>query len=135
MSFRVILILPLLLLGLSAQGQIIDVPETMPGDDKNISVQKISSSKDATVYIIWVRDTVKPHFHANHTETIYMVEGEARFYLGDDMHLVSAGDFFLIPRNTVHSVRVISTDPVKVISTQCPEFFGKDRVFVEPKKP
>ena len=41
------------------------------------------------------------------------------------------GDFVFIPKNTPHSVNVISKVPLKVISVQAPFFDGKDRVLLE----
>ncbi len=47
----------------------------------------------------------------------------------DEIYSLKSGDFFTIPQNTVHSVTVTSKNPMKIISSQTPEFFGKDRIF------
>ena len=41
------------------------------------------------------------------------------------------GDIIFIPMNTVHSLKVTSSIPVKVLSVQSPRFDGKDRIFVD----
>ncbi len=132
-------LISLLLLFIPNQGiaqEVVSTHKHEASEKKNIVVEKISNSEDASVYLIWVRDTVKPHYHEDHTETIYLQEGEVRFYVDVDVHLMKAGDFILIPRRAVHSVKVLSEGGAKVISTQCPEFFGKDRIFVtESEKP
>ncbi len=97
----------------------------------NILVKPIGSTKDASTYVIWVKDTVKSHYHAEHTETIVMLGGKARFYLADSVFTIVEGDHFIIPPKAIHSVKVLSEEPAKVLSTQCPEFLGKDRIFVD----
>ena len=42
---------------------------------------------------------------------------------------ISQGDYFRIPENTYHALKVTSKEPIKVLSVQSPEFLGKDRVF------
>ncbi|MDA9820461.1 cupin domain-containing protein [Salibacteraceae bacterium] len=134
MQIRLIACLLILFPILGKSQEVISTHEHKPSETKNIVVEKISNSEDATVYLIWVLDTVKPHYHAEHTETIYLQEGEIKFYVNEDVHRMKAGDFFLIPRRAVHSVKVTSEGGAKVISTQCPEFLGKDRIFVEEEQ-
>jgi mannose-6-phosphate isomerase-like protein (cupin superfamily) len=42
---------------------------------------------------------------------------------------IKHGDVIFIPKNTFHSVKTTSKEPLKVISIQAPYFDGKDRVF------
>lgn len=44
---------------------------------------------------------------------------------------IKAGDYFFIPKGSLHYVKVTSAMPLKVLSIQSPFFDGKDRVFVE----
>lgn len=97
----------------------------------NIKVEKLSTAAEASAFLIWVKDTVKKHYHAEHTENLYILEGEGRFYLGNKVYDIKAGDYFQIPRKSIHSVKVKSKIPLKALSVQSPEFFGKDRVFVD----
>ena len=46
-----------------------------------------------------------PHHHAECESSIYLIEGEARFYAGDDLHQrvdAKAGDFIWVPAHEVH---------------------------------
>jgi mannose-6-phosphate isomerase-like protein (cupin superfamily) len=45
---------------------------------------------------------------------------------------VKSGDYFRIPKNTFHSLKVKSKNSMKVLSVQSPEFLGKDRIFEKP---
>ena len=82
--------------------------------------------------MIWVKEGVKAHYHAVHSENIVVLEGEAMMSLGDDLFMIKKGDFVNIPKGTVHSVtQILSDEPLKVLSIQSPYFDGTDRIFVE----
>jgi len=104
-------------------------PET--NDYENITVKKLSTDINSTTFAIWIKQSVKLHKHVNHVENVYITEGSGEFQLGDSIHQVKSGDLIVIPKNTWHGVKVNSTNPMKVISVQSPEFIGKDRVFKE----
>lgn len=97
---------------------------------ENLLVKKLYSDSLSSTFVIWVKNGVKAHRHVVHTETIYVLEGEGKFKLGDEAMMLKPGDLFTIPMNVVHSL-VVTRGPMKVISVQSPEFLGKDRVWEE----
>ena len=103
--------------------------EPINEDYDNISITKLSTNSDATTFAIWIKKKVKIHKHINHTEHVYIKQGKGKFQLADSLYNVKTGDLIIIPKNTWHGVIVESRNPMKVISIQSPEFFGKDRVF------
>ena len=103
--------------------------EPINKDYDNISITKLSTNSDATTFAIWVKKKVKIHKHINHTEHVYIKHGKGKFQLADSLYNVKTGDLIIVPKNTWHGVIVESRNPMKVISIQSPEFFGKDRVF------
>ena len=107
----------------------IDIIEPTNEDYDNISITKLSSNSDATTFAIWIKKKVKIHKHINHTEHVYIKQGKGKFQLADSLYNVKTGDLIIVPKNTWHGVIVESRNPMKVISIQSPEFFGKDRVF------
>jgi mannose-6-phosphate isomerase-like protein (cupin superfamily) len=100
------------------------------GEWENVSVEKIADDSLSTTFMLWIRGGVKHHFHETHTESVFILEGEGRMDLGDKSFDVKAGDYILIPRNTVHAVTATST--LKVLSIQTPRWVVEDRKFVEP---
>jgi len=98
---------------------------------KNISVKNLSHHANSSSFIIWVKDSVKAHYHKEHTETILVLEGEGEMMLGNDTVMLSKGVFVEIPPETIHSVKVTSRRRIKVLSVQAPEFMGEDRHFIE----
>ncbi len=118
--------------GLQAQTEVLDLIGLEPAEDyENIHVQKIGTDDHSTSFVIWVKDEVKPHFPADHTETLYVLSGTGIMILNDEGVRVGAGNMVVIPPNTIHSVEVTSDIPLKVLSVQAPEFHGKDRHFTE----
>lgn len=95
----------------------------------NIYVHKIDGDELTTPFIIWVKDTVRTHQHKKHSETVYVLEGQGKFYFEDSIVSIKKGDFIFIPKQTWHSVKVTSDNPMKVISNQSPAFYGDDRIF------
>ena len=102
-----------------------------PSDMKNLHIDELSSSESSSEFIIFVRNEVKSHFHKEHTELIYVLEGEGLFHLDDTKQIIKPGDFIRVNKGVVHSVKVTSKLPLKVLSIQTPKFIGKDRHFVE----
>ena len=98
-------------------------------DFENIYVHKIDGDDLATQFIIWVKDTVRTHKHENHSESVYVLEGEGLFYFEDTTFSIKEGDVIFIPKQTWHSVKVTSNNTMKVISNQSPAFYGEDRIF------
>lgn len=97
----------------------------------NIHIKKLDTDSNATSFIIWIKKSVQSHKHEKHSERLYVLAGEGAMTIGDKTFAIKSGDYFTIQENTFHSLTVTSEIPVKVISVQAPEFFGKDRIFEE----
>ncbi len=99
-----------------------------PADWQNVAVEKIADDSLSTSFLIWVREGVKRHFHATHTEHVTVIEGTGEMMLGDSLFVVKPGDFLLIPKGVPHAVTAIT--PMKVLSIQTPRWTTEDRVFL-----
>lgn len=118
-------------LTLSAQ-QITNIADFQPElNYDNVHVYEIDSDPLASTYIIWVKHDVAEHYHAEHTEIVYVLEGTGVMTLGDLTRTIRPGDYVFIPKGTKHSVEVKSESPMKVLSVQTPQFDGSDRVKTE----
>lgn len=104
---------------------------TPPAAYENVHVVPLSTDKHASEFLIFVKQGVKAHIHERHSETIYVISGEAEMRVGNSKRAIQAGTFVKVPEGMVHGVKVTSTEPLVVLSVQAPEFKGKDRVFVE----
>lgn len=101
------------------------------GSFDNLYVQPLNSDSNVSGFVIWIKQEVRPHLHAVHSEHVYVLEGTGKMLLGDKTIAVKAGDLLFIPPQTIHALRVTSAEPMKVLSLQAPEFDGKDRVFID----
>ena len=114
-----------------AQAQKLVLSEiTAPSDLENIHVIKIASDGNSSDFVIFVKKEVPLHKHVMHSESIYVLEGSGLFQLGDKTLEVGPGDYIKVPEGVPHALKVVSQVPLKAISIQAPEFFGKDRVKV-----
>lgn len=97
----------------------------------NIFIKKVSDDDYQSTFVIWVKQKVRLHKHEHHSENIYVLEGKGEMVIGDEKFVIKKGDYFNIPKNTPHGLKVLSSSPVKVLSIQSPQFLGQDRIFLE----
>lgn len=55
------------------------------------------------------------HTHANEDESLYVVEGEVRFKLGDQIQAAPAGSFVFIPRGAPHTWQNVGDGPARIL--------------------
>jgi quercetin dioxygenase-like cupin family protein len=60
------------------------------------------------------------HIHRSHDELFYVLEGEFLFLVGERQFNAPPGSFVFIPRGTVHAVKVVGTEPGKVLIAYIP---------------
>lgn len=101
-----------------------------PTPDKNY-VRTLHHDSLSSSFLIIIPKEVKPHYHADHTEQVVILSGEADMMLGEQQLHIKAGDVIIIPKGTKHSVIVTSEVPLKIISLQAPFFDGTDRIMLE----
>lgn len=114
----------------TAQNQSLDTIKA-PANYDGIYSRMVASDSLSSSFVIFIKKEVKKHKHVTHTENVFILEGEGEMLLGDKTFKVKKGDIIFIPMNTVHSLKVTSSTPVKVLSIQSPHFDGKDRIFVD----
>lgn len=121
----------LLLLSAAISSAPINIEQMVaPSDLENVKVVQLASNQDASQFLIFIKKSVPLHLHKEHSEMVYIVDGEGKMQLGDKSFTIKKGDFVKIDENTPHGVTVTSQQPLKVLSTQTPEYFGKDKHLV-----
>jgi len=125
-----ILFLIIVFTGSSFAQRFAHITDQLPGGEyENIHVKKLDDDPLTTTYLIWVKETVREHHHSEHTEVVYVFEGEGLMTLGEQEQKIGPGDYVFVPKGTLHSVQVLSEEPMKVMSIQTPQFDGSDRIF------
>ncbi len=97
---------------------------------ENVFSKRLFSDSLTSSFIIWIKQEVPLHKHAEHTEQVYILEGTANMLLGDNWIAIKSGDYIVIPKGTPHQVIVNSAVPLKVLSIQSPMFDGTDRILI-----
>ncbi len=111
----------------------------------NVYNKPLFTDSLASSFVIVIKKEVKPHKHVSHSEHVIVLAGTGQMTLrhpdsdgvkGDKEKVfeIKKGDVILIPKNTIHSVKTTSKEPLKVLSIQSPYFDGKDRIFVDEPK-
>lgn len=102
-----------------------------PAASDNVYVKPLYHDSLASSFCIIVKKEVKLHKHETHSETVYVISGEADMMVGTQAIHIKAGDILFIPKGTPHSAKVTSSEPLKILSVQAPVFDGKDRVMLD----
>jgi len=100
------------------------------GDVDKLSVTQLGSDKHASEFLISIKEQVPLHIHKYHTEIIYILDGKGDMTINDKIIKIKKGDYIRVPENTKHGVKVTSSNPLKVLSVQTPEYNGLDKQLV-----
>ena len=60
----------------------------------------------------WISD----HIHSNAEQWYYIIHGQATMKVGSEEKLSNVGTIVFIPRNTVHSYRVVGDEPLRILN-------------------
>lgn len=80
-----------------------------------------ASPMTGTQGVVFVDDKMQPagtsgiHEHLEADEFFYVLEGSGRMLLGDEEHMIQAGDFVFVPVATNHRVSSSADDPLHVL--------------------
>ena len=100
--------------------------------DSQTSVELLRG-QGVSAHLLQVRSRVRPHYHKDHEETVYLLEGSGIFILGDRVYPLKAGSLMMIPRGLVHSFE--AKQPTSVLTVFNPPFDPADRIFVDAPPP
>jgi quercetin dioxygenase-like cupin family protein len=67
------------------------------------------------------------HTHANEGESVYVLDGEMRFKLRDEIQAAPAGSFVFIPRGAPHTWQNVGDEPARMLVHFAPS--GMERFF------
>ena len=110
-----------------------------PGEDRLLPGPEgftLKATSDETAGSLGFMEATSPpgfspprHIHHNHDEVFYVLAGEFRFLVGEEIVDASPGTFVFIPRGTVHTLKVIGDKPGSRVIAFVPG--GAERVFAE----
>ena len=75
--------------------------------------RRVFSGEKSMMVLNELMPSAKPALHQHpHEQLTYIIEGSARFVIGDEVVDLVEGDLILIPPNVPHSLEVTSSRPV-----------------------
>lgn len=101
-----------------------------PDGAANVTTVEVGRHGSASVHHLRIAESLPAQVHREHDEQVIVLGGAGTLRLGDAAHDVAVGSVVVIPRGTVHSLRV-SRGPVEAVAVFSPPFDGKDRHLVE----
>lgn len=96
-----------------------DVP-TKPGSKRKARSGNTAGQFLVDEAVLAPGDKAPPHRHANLTEVFYVLEGEIRLRVGDQVRTVTAGTFAFSPVGTVHGFGNVGTTPARMLIVAMP---------------
>ena len=65
------------------------------------------------------------HRHTRYSEQVYVLEGEFTVWAGENKVVLNAGESFLIPLGTPHTIAVLSNQPARLLCVAAPSSFAR----------
>jgi quercetin dioxygenase-like cupin family protein len=87
----------------------------LPQDAENIFLLPIREKGKIFQFVGYVRDTIPDEEHDDMTESFFILEGTCTLMIDHEAYHFGAGDYFELPVNSVHSVKVTSDMPLKAV--------------------
>lgn len=69
---------------------------------------------------------VPPHFHKEHSETFYLVDGQLEWTVNGETRVMGPGDLLYVPPDVVHAVRVVGGKDAHVLFIYEPGGYEKN---------
>lgn len=112
----------------------------MPGEGRSVWLVgdlitvKVSSEETGGAFAVAEERTPPqggppPHLHANEDETLYVLEGEVEFLVGDQTTRAGAGSSAYVPRNILHTFKNVGETPSRMLAVVSPG--GLEGFFLE----
>jgi quercetin dioxygenase-like cupin family protein len=114
------------------RGNLFEILQQRPlAFEEKTSVIPLLSANNYSATLIQLREGVKSHFHTNHDELVYVLQGKGVMTVSGEKQVIKAGDLIYLERKQAHEVVNKSAQPLVAISIMSPPFDGKDRHYVE----
>jgi quercetin dioxygenase-like cupin family protein len=101
-----------------------------PGDGETLGTSSLKAARpelSALVFEVQPGGGVDPHFHKQHSDSFFVLEGELEFHVGDEVLRGTPGSFVLAPPHVVHWFRNVSDEPARALNLHTPGGFAEYR--------
>ncbi|TPE42809.1 cupin domain-containing protein [Pontibacter mangrovi] len=87
----------------------------LPEGAESMHARIIGYTPQSTTAILWVQDRTEEEVHHEEHERFLIVEGTCQLIVSGKEHALAAGDYFEIPLDASHHIKVTSASPCKAI--------------------
>ena len=96
--------------------------EFLEGEDRALRVKLSRDELDVLEFEVGPDyEGPGPHFHKQHVDSFYVLEGELEFTVGGNTIVAPAGTFVAAPPNVVHSFTNASGKPARFLNVHAPD--------------
>lgn len=102
--------------------------------DTMLADEYLTDRPEASCRVFRAYHGVKPHFHRQCDEYLYVLSGRGTFWMGDpsDEAEFAPGHLLFFERNVVHALPELLEEPVIFLSLDSPRRSPEDIIFVDP---
>lgn len=103
--------------------------------DTMLADEYLTDRPEASCRVFRAYRGVKPHFHRQCDEYLYVLSGRGTFWMGDpsDEAEFAPGHLLFFERNVVHALPVLLEEPVIFLALDSPRRSPEDITFVDPE--
>jgi len=93
---------------------------------KELVGNNISNNLSLAIGVVEPGHKADPHFHEKTEEIYFIVEGEGKAVIGDEVFEVKTDDAIFVPKMIKHGLENTSHKPMKVLAISSPAFNASD---------
>jgi mannose-6-phosphate isomerase-like protein (cupin superfamily) len=75
----------------------------------DFQLARFAHTPEMNIRLNKLRGRIKRHAHPQSNHFLYQIQGQIELTVGDETKMVGAGDFVMIPRETLHAMKRIGT--------------------------
>jgi mannose-6-phosphate isomerase-like protein (cupin superfamily) len=84
----------------------------------------LAQTSDVNIRVNRLGDRIKRHTHPTSHHFLYLIAGQIELSVGDEMQVVGAGDFVIIPRGMPHAMHKIGGSEAVFLDVAAPPDVG-----------
>jgi len=99
-----------------------DVSSFQPYDGFLLAL--LAQTSEVNIRLNKLEDRIKRHTHPQTDHFLYLIRGQIELAVGQEIRIISTGDFVTIPRNIPHGMRRLGTSEVLFLDVASPPDVG-----------
>ena len=99
-----------------------------PIEDACGKLQELYNSDNLSLSYSIITNRSKPHKHKKTEEVYFILKGNAKIKVGDEIFPVKAGDVFSIPKNEYHNIQDVE-ETIELVVVTNPKFDPSDLIY------